>query len=40
MRLCAGCSHHFSAEMLIEWATVSRDRDNRVRTAAAAGVTR
>ena len=26
--------------MLIEWATVSRDRDNRVRAAAAAGVTR
>jgi hypothetical protein len=26
--------------MLIEWATVTRDRDNRVRAAVAAGVTR
>jgi hypothetical protein len=26
--------------LLIEWATVTRDRDNRVRAAADAGVTR
>ena len=26
--------------MLAEWAIVTRDRDNRVRAAAAAGVTR
>jgi hypothetical protein len=27
-------------QLLIEWAVVSRDRDNRVRAAADAGVTR
>lgn len=27
-------------ELLIEWVTVTRDRDNRVRTAVASGVTK
>lgn len=29
-----------AGQMQIEWAVVTRDRDNRVRAAAAAGVTR